>query len=148
MALKRVMEMLLWVLLFVIAMVRFFSLVRSLWGPIFLFVQTEAWALREGVKGASSLNISHIIIEGDNLVVKNSMKNAWSIPWEIFNIVNDASIDSRRFEECQFRHCFREENQAADFRAKKAPCYPALLYWFPPYCMDFSLIKSNKNIYN
>lgn len=39
-------------------------------------VQDEAWALREAVKGAISLDISNIIVQGDNLVVINSMKNA------------------------------------------------------------------------
>ncbi|XP_057250731.1 uncharacterized protein LOC130591430 [Beta vulgaris subsp. vulgaris] len=56
-------------------------------GPHISIVQAEAWALSEGVKGAISLDISHIIIEGDNLIVINSMKNSWRIPWEIYNIV-------------------------------------------------------------
>ena len=30
-------------------------------------IQAETWALSEGIKGASFLNITHLIIEGDNL---------------------------------------------------------------------------------
>lgn len=60
-------------------------------------IQAEAWALSEGIKGASFLNITHLIIEGDNLGVINSMKNSWRIPWEISNIIKDAGADARRF---------------------------------------------------
>lgn len=60
---------------------------KSLGSHIFI-IQVEAWALKEGVKGALSLNISHLMIEGDNLGVINSMKNSWHIPWEISNIIN------------------------------------------------------------
>ncbi|XP_048494587.1 uncharacterized protein LOC125494808 [Beta vulgaris subsp. vulgaris] len=109
-------------------------------GPHISIVQVEAWALCEGVKGAISLDISHLVVEGDNLAVINSMKNLWRIPWEISNIINDVGVDARSFVKCQFRHCFREANQAADFMAKKAHRHQSLLYWFPPYCMDFSLI--------
>ncbi|XP_048502774.1 uncharacterized protein LOC125498586 [Beta vulgaris subsp. vulgaris] len=109
-------------------------------GPHISILQAEAWALREGVKGAISLDISNIIIKGDNLAVVNSMKNDWRIPWEISNIVKDAGVATRWFQDCQFRHCFRKANKAADFMARKAHAYPSLLYWFPPYCLDFSLI--------
>ncbi|XP_057251329.1 uncharacterized protein LOC130591670 [Beta vulgaris subsp. vulgaris] len=102
-------------------------------------IQAEAWALSEGIKGASFLNISQLIVEGDNLGVINSMKNSWRIPWEISNIVKDAGMDALRFQMCEFRHCFREANKAADFMARKAHDFPSLLYWFPPYCMEFLL---------
>ncbi|XP_057251441.1 uncharacterized protein LOC130591711 [Beta vulgaris subsp. vulgaris] len=112
----------------------------QVFGPNISILQAEAWALREGIKGAISLDISNIIIEGDNLAVINSMKNCWRIPWEISNIVIDAGVATRWFQDCQFRHCFREANKAADFMARKAHDHPSLLYWFPPYCLDFSLI--------
>lgn len=43
-------------------------------------IQSEAWALREGISGAPSLSISHLIIEGEKLGVINSMYNSWQIP--------------------------------------------------------------------
>ena len=43
-------------------------------GPHLYIVQAEVWALREGVKGAISLD-THLVVEGDNLAVINSMKN-------------------------------------------------------------------------
>ncbi|XP_057251818.1 uncharacterized protein LOC125498490 [Beta vulgaris subsp. vulgaris] len=109
-------------------------------GPHISIVQAEAWALSEGIKGAISLDISHLVVEGDNLAVINSMKNVWRIPWEISNIISDVGVDVRFFVECQFRHCFREANQAVDFMANKAHHHQSLLYWFSPYCMNFSLI--------
>lgn len=39
----------------------------------------EAWGMRERLKVALSLGISHLIVEVDNLVI-NSLKNAWKIP--------------------------------------------------------------------
>lgn len=109
-------------------------------GPHVSILQAEACALREDVGGTISLNNSHIIVEGDNLVVINSMKNDWSIPWEISNIMNDVGFNSCRFVDCHFRHYFREANRAVDFMAKKVHCYPTLLSWFPPNCLDLSLI--------
>ena len=112
-------------------------------GPHVSIVQAEAWGLSEGIKGAISMDISHLVVEGDNLAVINSMKNKWRIPWEISNIISDVGVKVRFFVECQFRDCFREANQAADFMAKKAHHHQSLLYWFPPYSLDFSLIIRN-----
>lgn len=39
-------------------------------------IQAEAQAVREGVKSIISLDISHLIIEGDNLGVMISMKGS------------------------------------------------------------------------
>ncbi|XP_057249366.1 uncharacterized protein LOC130590821 [Beta vulgaris subsp. vulgaris] len=109
-------------------------------GQYVSIVQAEAWALHAGIKGALSLNIPKLVVEGDNLVVINSMRHIWRVPWEISNILVDVGLDAALFSECRFCHCFREANRAADFMAKKAHSYSSLLYWFPPYCLDFSLI--------
>lgn len=37
-------------------------------------VQAEAWALKDDILAALSLNISKIIIEGDNLVIINAVR--------------------------------------------------------------------------
>lgn len=46
-------------------------------------LQAEAWGLIEGLKGASSISIMNLLMEGDNLVVVNVIKKIWSTPWEI-----------------------------------------------------------------
>ena len=42
-------------------------------------LQAEAWGLCEGVKAARFLNISSLIIEGDILVVINSIRRCWKV---------------------------------------------------------------------
>ncbi|XP_048501494.1 uncharacterized protein LOC125497838 [Beta vulgaris subsp. vulgaris] len=73
----------------------------------------EAMGLYEGIKGAKSLSISNLIIEGSLLLC---------------------------FDSVSIRHCFREANRAADFMAHKGHCFKNVLMWSPPYCIDFSLL--------
>ena len=42
-------------------------------------LSAEAWGLREGIKGVRFLNASSLIIEGDNLVVVNSLRRCWNV---------------------------------------------------------------------
>ena len=79
------------------------------------------------------MNIRNIIIEGDNLAVINSLKDLWSTPWEINNIISDAGIDIACFSSSHCDHVFGEANKAADFMARKKvirvllSCAPSLL---------------------
>ena len=45
-------------------------------GCITFILQVETWALKEGISAALSLNISNIIIQGDNLAVVNVVKKS------------------------------------------------------------------------
>ena len=64
----------------------------------------------------------------------------WSPPWEIRNIILDAGVDLSRFSVVRCDHIFRESNRAADFMAHRGHFCASLLYSFPPYNVDFSLI--------
>ncbi|XP_056697328.1 uncharacterized protein [Spinacia oleracea] len=103
-------------------------------------LQAEAMGLREGLKGALFLGIKNLIIEGDNLVVVNSINRVWQIPWEINNIICDAEMDLTTLESFSVRHCFREANQAADFMANQGHTTPDLRYWFSSFAPPLSLI--------
>ena len=73
----------------------------------------ESRGLREGIRGALSLSIKKIWIEGDNLFTINSIKN-WKIPWSIDALIVDAAEDLKKFEMVQGDHIVREANRAAD----------------------------------
>lgn len=86
----------------------------------------KAWGMREGINGALSLGIKNLCIEGDNLVVINSLKQTWKVPLEITNFVHDAGTDLSHFTEFSFNHCFREANQATSFMAYKGHSHHTL----------------------
>ena len=97
--------------------------------------------LLEGLRGAVSISLSHLCVEEDNLSVVNVVNKNWSKPWKISNLLSDAAmLIMLDLDVCKIQHCFREANRAADFMANKGHSYPSLLYWFLPYCIDFSLI--------
>ncbi|XP_048503203.1 uncharacterized protein LOC125498916 [Beta vulgaris subsp. vulgaris] len=102
--------------------------------------QVEAWGLLEAVRGAHSLNLSNVVIEGDNLVVVNAVNKIWQIPWEIDNIICDVGLELLKFNSVSMKHCFREANRAADFMAHRGHAVSSLCFSFPPYDMDFSLL--------
>ncbi|XP_010677766.1 uncharacterized protein LOC104893369 [Beta vulgaris subsp. vulgaris] len=103
-------------------------------------LQAEAWGMLEAVRGSHSLNLSNVMIEGDNLKVINAVNKIWHIPWEIDNINCDVGKELLKFNSVSVKHCFREANRAADFMAHQSHTVPSLCYSFPPYDMDFSLL--------
>ncbi|XP_010670270.1 uncharacterized protein LOC104887352 [Beta vulgaris subsp. vulgaris] len=103
-------------------------------------ILAEAMGMYEGIKGAKSLSISNLIIEGDYLTVINSLKQLHKPPWSISNSICDAVSLLLCFDSVVIRHCFREANRAADFMAHKGHCFQSVLVWSPPYCIDFSLL--------
>ncbi|XP_056688726.1 uncharacterized protein [Spinacia oleracea] len=72
----------------------------------------EAIALHKGLKEARRLNIAHIQIEGDNLLVINSVKGNWAPPWKIHNIIKDIKHLLDLFDTWEIKHIFREANSA------------------------------------
>lgn len=86
-------------------------------------LQAEAWGLIEGLKGAAPLSILQLLVEGVNLTIVNAIKNCWSTPLEIDNMICDAEIMMSAFSMCQIDHCFKEANKAANFMANKGHNY-------------------------
>ncbi|XP_057250099.1 uncharacterized protein LOC130591181 [Beta vulgaris subsp. vulgaris] len=74
---------------------------------------SEAWGLREGLRAAKFLGISSLAIERDNLVVINSIRQCWKIPWEISSLIKDSAAEIQKFHVVSIDHCFREANQPA-----------------------------------
>lgn len=101
----------------------------------------EAMGLVKGIKGAISLHIKKIIIiEGDNITVINSIKANANPLWSIANIIVDARSLLEQFDQVYFHHCYRKANRAVDFMAHKGHFYSDVLFWSPPYCIDFFLL--------
>lgn len=57
----------------------------------------EAMGLYFGLKTVISLNIRKLEV-GDNLVVVNSIRREWRVPWEISNIIYDAGQNLNKLE--------------------------------------------------
>ena len=87
--------------------------------PYLPILTAEAWGSREGIKAAISLGITHLFVEGDNIVVVNSLRKVWLIPWEINSFIFDAVMDHRVLDYFSINHCFRKAKQAAHFQAHK-----------------------------
>lgn len=77
----------------------------------------EATALHQGLRLALFLGLQNIIIEGDNLLVIKAIKNAWSTPWKIANIIANCKILLTHFANYEIRHVFREANRTANWIA-------------------------------
>ena len=103
-------------------------------------LEAEARGLREGIRGARSLGIGNLIVEGDNLAVINAIKRLWKIPWSIHSIILDAIQDMGQFEDVQIGHVFREANAAADWMAHRGHLTTNMTYWFEISDLSFSII--------
>ncbi|XP_010666799.1 uncharacterized protein LOC104883921 [Beta vulgaris subsp. vulgaris] len=103
-------------------------------------LQAEAWGLLEAVRGAYSLNLSNVMIEGDKFAVINTVNKIWHIPWKIDNIICNVGMELLKFNSVYVKHCFREANRAANFMAHRGHAVSSLCFSFPPYDMDFSLL--------
>ncbi|XP_048503863.1 uncharacterized protein LOC125499345 [Beta vulgaris subsp. vulgaris] len=103
-------------------------------------LEAEAMGLREGIRGARSLGITKIMVEGDNLAVVNAIKQVWKIPWTIHSIIVDTAKDLAQFEDFQVSHVFREANAAADWMAHRGHSTVSTTYWFDVSVLSFSII--------
>lgn len=104
----------------------------------------KAWEIREGIKPGVPLGTNHLVLEGDNLVANNFLKNVWKIPWQPNNIVFDVGMDIRAFSSISSNHCFPVANQAAYFFAHKGHSVGTPHRWFELHDLVFlSIIKKD-----
>ena len=82
--------------------------------PVFV---AEATGLQKGILLALQEGISTLHIEGDNLLVINSVLGLCSIPWQITPLIHDIRALLRSFSSWTIKHIYREANQAADWVA-------------------------------
>lgn len=75
------------------------------------FLLLKLGGVKEGLKATMSVGINHLTNESDNLVVINSLKNVWKVPWGINNIISDAGMDLRAFHSITMSYYFREANK-------------------------------------
>lgn len=94
-------------------------------------IKAEAWGLREGLRVSQQfLGISSLAIEGDNMMVINSLWDSWKVSWEISSLILDSVGIIQEFQEVYIAHCCQEANQAANFMAHRDMRLPL-------YCIDF-----------
>ena len=82
--------------------------------PVFV---AEATALQQGIILALQKGISTLHIEGDNMLVINSVLEKCSVPWQIDHLIRDIRVLLGSFSSWTIRHIYREANQAADWVA-------------------------------
>ena len=68
------------------------------------------------------------------MVVINSIRREWSIPWEISNLIDDAVQDAKKLDTFSANHCYREANQATNLLANWGKIHQPWLFSavFPP----------------
>lgn len=79
-------------------------------------IEAEARAIHEAIKYCQSQNIQNVSIETDSLVVKNIIKEAWKIPWQIAENIEETKEIMRRLNMI-IQHIYREGNVLADYLA-------------------------------
>lgn len=85
----------------------------------------EATALHQGLKVALQIGIWHILVEGDNLTVINSLNGTWAVPWKIASIFYDCKILLSHFASFNVCNVFRNVNRAADWIANVRHLIPS-----------------------
>jgi len=78
----------------------------------------EARTLKNGVLLAIQEGFSKISIEGDNLIVIQSLKGECQGPWQIAHIIQDVNASLTQVSIVSINHIFREANMAADWLSK------------------------------
>lgn len=81
---------------------------------------TECQALSLGVDLAISLGIKHLSIQGDSMVVIQSVLNCRSNCWHLKYLIDHILEKLSFFDTYVLSHCFRELNKVADFLANLA----------------------------
>ena len=82
--------------------------------PVFI---AEVMALHHGIILALRNSIQHIIFEGDNLMVINSVTEKWAPPWQIAHIIRDILTLLKDISTWEICHIYREAKRAADWIA-------------------------------
>ena len=66
----------------------------------------ETTAMRDGIKTTVDLGFKHIIIEGDNKLVIQSVQGEVKIPWQIQTIIDDIRLFTNQQISISFHHIF------------------------------------------
>ncbi|XP_059073336.1 uncharacterized protein LOC131874111 [Cryptomeria japonica] len=80
----------------------------------------ECQALSLGIDMAISLGIKHLLIQGDSMVVIQSVLNCKSNYWHLKNLIDLILKKLSFFDTYLLSHCFRELNKLADYLANLA----------------------------
>ena len=82
-------------------------------------VTAELWALMDGLRLASQLDISHILVELDDAKTVVDLLHSTKASINSFSsLLNDCKYLLRQFHQARIRHVFREANKRADYLAK------------------------------
>jgi len=76
--------------------------------------QAETLALVEGFRVAISLKFSHLHIEGDSLIIINSLKKHHTFNWQLDYLLQEAWHLLDAFDSYIISHTLREGNRLAD----------------------------------
>ena len=79
---------------------------------------TELWGLREGLILCCNLNIESLVIELDAQAVVDVMKNNAYVNNVVSPILDDCRQLVARFQQIQFRFCYRQANRCANLLAR------------------------------
>nr|XP_023914761.1 uncharacterized protein LOC112026315 [Quercus suber] len=83
-------------------------------------INAEFWVLRDGLKLASQMGITHLAVESDakvnvDLVLLRKTPNS-----SCTSLLNNCRYLLNQFQRTKIRHIYREANKGVDYLAKKA----------------------------
>ncbi|XP_050241298.1 uncharacterized protein LOC126690217 [Quercus robur] len=78
----------------------------------------ELWGLREGLLLCCNLNIEALVVELDAQAVVEDLKNNAYVNNIVSPILDDYRHLAARFQQIQFKHCYRQANRCADLLAR------------------------------
>ena len=78
----------------------------------------ELWGLREGLILYCNLNIDFLVVELDAQVVVDVMKNNAYVNNIVSPILDDCRLLVARFQQIQFRFCYRQANRCVNLLAR------------------------------
>lgn len=81
-------------------------------------MEAKLWGLRDGLMICNNLNISSLIVELDVKAIVDVSENTEYVNNVISPILGDCRLLVTRFDQIQFKHCYREANQCADSFAR------------------------------
>ena len=79
---------------------------------------TELWGLREGLLLCCNLNIEALVVELDAQAVVEVLKKNAYVNNVVSPILGDCRNLAARFQQIQFKHCYRQANRCADLLAR------------------------------
>ena len=82
--------------------------------------EMEALACWKAVQFAKDLGLQKVVIEGDSLVVINTLSQGPGCLSSYGNVIDDILVLADDFQLCEFNHVKRLCNVVADMLAKKA----------------------------